>query len=587
MKELLHTPSHLLNRQYLDSDFRVNTWDDIDGLFKELLEREIPDEAALRQWIMDRSELDSAIAEEQAIRYINKSRFTGNEEIQQRLSDFFTGINPRLSSVNDALNRKLCDSPFVGAFENTTLKNYIRSVKSDVALFREENIPVYSELEVAEQTFGTISGAMTIRWEDNEITLQQASTHLKSTDRHTRQEVFELIAKRRSQDTKELESNFEQLLDLRHQLASNAGYRNYRDYAFVAKQRFDYTAEDCLQLHESIEKFIVPLVEEMDHIRKDQLKVDNLRPWDMEVDVNGLPPIRAFGNGDDLIRGTIQCFKEIDPLFSETLEIMEKRGLLDLDSRKEKSPGGYNYPLIETGLPFIFMNAVGTMRDVVVMTHEGGHAVHSVLCNNLQPLFLRIVPHEVAELASMSMELFASAYWQKGFGLSDDDYRRAMHEHLEHIIRLLPWIATIDAFQHWLYTHPDHTREERKIAWLETRSRFQSKVVDWSGYENDHETIWQKQGHLFYAPFYYIEYAMAQLGALSLWKDYLKDPKSTIEKYKTALASGYIKSIPETYQLAGIPFDFGATALRSLMGFVQEQLKNLAPMEPSTPPSMP
>jgi oligoendopeptidase F len=357
-------------------------------------------------------------------------------------------------------------------------------------------------------------------------------------------------------------------------IAKNAHFDNYRDYTFKAMGRFDYTPEDCFQFHDSIEKALVPLLNELAKDRKKALGVDKLRPWDSKVDVSGKPALKAFGSVDELVDKSIEAFSRLDPFLGDCLAHMKKIKHLDLDSRKGKTPGGYNYPLMETGVPFVFMNATSTVRDLVTLMHEGGHAVHSILTKDLDLLNFKYLTPEIAELASMSMELMSMDHWDLFFE-NEDDLKRAKSNHLEDILGVLPWIAIIDKFQHWIYENPNHSEQERSAEWLSIFNRFSDNITDWSGLEKFKETLWQKQIHLFDYPFYYIEYAIAQLGAIAIWKNFKENPNKALGQYTDALKLGYTKSIGEMYETAGVKFDFSEGYMNELIGFVRSELAEI------------
>jgi oligoendopeptidase F len=379
---------------------------------------------------------------------------------------------------------------------------------------------------------------------------------------------------RRNQDREKLDGLFTKLVQLRHQLAVNAGCADFREYKFKALGRFDYSIQDCLDFHESIADLIVPMIKKMNEEQARLLGKDKLKPWDTEVDPTGKLPLKPFETGKELLAGSIDMFNELDAYFGECLTTMDKEGYLDLDSKHGKSPGGYNYPLYESGIPFIFMNAAGAQRDVVTMVHEGGHAVHSFLSRDLELTGFKSLPSEVAELASMSMELLTMDRWER-FYTNQDDLKRAKKEQLESILKVLPWIATIDAFQHWIYTNPNHTEQERTDYWLQLGKRFGTGMIDYDGYAFVKESSWHRQLHLFEVPFYYIEYGIAQLGALGVWRNYKKDGASALSNYKNALKLGYTKSIPEIYEVAGLKFDFSKTNVQELTALVEQELENL------------
>jgi oligoendopeptidase F len=412
---------------------------------------------------------------------------------------------------------------------------------------------------------------MTVEIEGKELTLQQAGVILQSTDRAKREEAYRKISERRLKDKDQLDELFSKLIGLRHQVATNADFKNFRDYMFKSYGRFDYTPQDCFHFHEAIATEVVPILNELSKERKEKLKVSQLRPWDKAVDAEGREPLKAFENGVDLTEKSIECFHRIDPFLGQCLSIMREMGHLDLESRKGKAPGGYNYPLAEIGVPFIFMNATSTMRDMTTIMHEGGHAVHNFLTKDLPLSDFKSPPMEVAELASMSMELISMDEWNIFFP-NEDELRRARRDQLEDIIETLPWVATIDKFQHWIYENPTHSVEDRKQEWNRVFAQFGDTITDWSGLEAGRDYAWQKQLHLYEVPFYYIEYGMAQLGAIALWRNYKHNKQKGLQGYMNALKLGNLTTIPEIYKAADIRFDFSKAYIKELMDFVREEL---------------
>jgi oligoendopeptidase F len=473
------------------------------------------------------------------------------------------------------LNKKAAASPFLKVIaQETGYDIMVRSLKKEIELFRDENVPLFTEINTETQKYAQLSGAMAVEVDGKEITLQQASVILMSTDRKKREEVYHKIAQRRLQDKQTLDELFTKLISLRHQVAVNADFQNFRDYMFKALGRFDYTPQDCFNFHASIQAQVVPMLNDLAKDRKEKLKVDALRPWDKAVDPEGLDALKVFENGKDLTDKTIEVFKRLDPFLGQCLSIMKAMGHLDLESRKGKAPGGYNYPLAEVGVPFIFMNATSTLRDMVTIMHEGGHAIHNFLTRDLELNDFKSTPSEVAELASMSMELISMDHWDVFFK-DEASLKRAKREHLEDIIETLPWVATIDKFQHWIYENPHHSTEQRKAHWTEIADAFADKHTDWSGLEENKYYLWQKQLHLYEVPFYYIEYGMAQLGAIAVWRNYKADPKKGLEGYQNALKLGYTRSIPEVYKAANIRFDFSKAYIQELMDFVKAELDKI------------
>lgn len=561
-------------RTYISPDFICDSWPKTEAYLKELVTRDWTTKAEFVQWLKDKSELEAVLEEDLAWRYIRMTIDTTDEEKSAAYRFFVTEIQPNLAPYEDQLNNKMVQAPWIGELSNEeAYAIYFRSVRTALELFREENIALETEINTLSQEYGAITGQQTIEYDGKTLTMPQASVLLKNPNEAVRKEVYDLIVDRRRQDREQLDDLFTKLVKLRHQVAVNAGCSDFREYKFKALGRFDYSIQDCLDFHASIETLIVPLIKEMQQEQARLLGKELLKPWDTEVDPQGKEPLKPFLNGKELLEGAVDMFNTLDPFFGECLRTMDSEGYLDLDSKQGKAPGGYNYPLYESGIPFIFMNAAGAQRDVVTMVHEGGHAVHSFLSRDLELTGFKSLPSEVAELASMSMELLTMDLWGR-FYANDDDLRRAKKEQLESVLKVLPWIATIDAFQHWIYTHPEHTVEERSTCWLELGKRFGTGLIDFTGYEDVKVSGWHRQLHLFEVPFYYIEYGIAQLGALGVWKNYKTNPDKALNAYKNALKLGYTKSIPGIYQAADLRFDFSRATLQDLVTFTQNELKN-------------
>ncbi|MCE2936909.1 MAG: M3 family oligoendopeptidase [Cyclobacteriaceae bacterium] len=559
-------------RHFLPEEFQVSTWEQLKPYFDQLQERTIDSRAALERWLRDRSELESVLSEDLGWRYIRMTCYTESEEHRKAYQDFIENIQPQMAPVADRLNKKMAASPFLNELSDQPgYAILIRNVKKDIELFREENVPLFTEINTETQKYAQLSGAMTIEWKGQELTLQQASVLLQETDRAVREEVYQKVAARRLRDKDELDSLYSRLIQLRHRVALNAGFANFRDYMFKAYGRFDYTPQDCFAFHDSVASEVVPVLEELAENRKHELGVEALRPWDKAVDVRGRAPLKAFAGGADLTAKSIECFSRLDQFLGECLTIMKEMGHLDLESRKGKAPGGYNYPLPEIGVPFIFMNATSTLRDMTTLMHEGGHAVHNLVTKDLPLADFKNPPMEVAELASMSMELISMDHWNIFFP-NPDDLARAHTDRMEDIIETLPWVATIDKFQHWIYENPDHTTEQRRQQWNIVFQQFADTVTDWRGWEQARDYLWQKQLHLYEVPFYYIEYGMAQLGAIAIWRNYRQQGKAGLESYLRALKLGNMGTIPEIYRAAGIRFDFSRAYIRELMQFVRGEL---------------
>ncbi len=560
-----------LPRQFLTENFTVTEWPALEPFFKELVERPINSKAELEKWLKDNSELEAVISEDACWRQIRMTCDTENKALEESFVFFVTQIQPNIQPYADKLNRKLVECSFTKELDAEKYFTYLRGVKKSIELFREKNIPLQSELSVLGQQFGVISGKMTIEVQGKEYTLQQAAKFLESHDRSIREEVYRKINERRLQDKDALNDLYSQLLEKRNLVAINANFANYRDYRFKELGRFDYTKEDCLQFHESVKQYVLPLVTKIYQAKKKKLGVDSLRPWDLEAEPAGVEPLRPFNTPKELLDKSIACFEKIRPFFADCLRKMEAMQRFDLESRKGKAPGGYNCPLAETGAPFIFMNAAGQMSDVTTMVHEGGHAVHSFLAHPLELSGFKEYPMEIAEVASMAMELFSMDYW-KVFFESDEALERAREHQLERVITIFPWIAIIDKFQHWVYEHPVHSLDERSTKWVELVKEFTSPAIDFSGLEGYRQYSWQRQLHLFEVPFYYIEYGIAQLGAIGLWMQYKNNKEAALDNYSKALSLGGQATLPALYKAAGLEFNFSAANIKRLMDFVKTEM---------------
>lgn len=561
-------------RNYLANDFKVETWDTIQPYFEELKSRPVTSVEDLEKWMQDRSELESVLSEDLGWRYIRMTCDTQNEAVTTAFQYFVSEIEPQIAPYEHELNLKLMHSSYLGEVDQEKYRIYLRGVGRALEIFREENIALQTEISTKQQQYAAITGAMTVTLDGEEMTLQRAADRLKRNERAVREEAWFAIQERRQQDRQKLDDLFDELLNLRTQVAKNADFGNFRDYMFATMGRFDYTPQDCFDFHTSIEETIVPLLTQLDEKRKTELGIDTLKPWDLDVDPSGKKPLEPFTTGQELLEKTVQVFYKLDTYLGDCLATMREMNHLDLESRKGKAPGGYNYPLDEIGVPFIFMNATSSLRDVITMLHEGGHAVHSFLTRGLTLNAFKHPPSEVAELASMSMELISMDYWNTFFE-DADELRRAKKKHLESVLETFPWVATVDKFQHWIYENPQHSQEQRQEAWVSIFGTFNHKLVDWTGLEKYKAYSWQKQLHIYEVPFYYIEYAMAQLGAIAVWKNYKENPTEGLAAYKRALALGYTVSIGEVYEAAGIKFDFSTEYIKSLADFVKAEMEKI------------
>lgn len=566
-------PAHA-PRKFVPQNADLGNWAEIEPLF-DLLKARVQGAktaAELESWLLDWSELSAALDEESSKRYIAMTCHTDNAEAEKAYLHFVEEIEPACKPRQFELEKLYLANPAQPRLSKERYGVFDKHVRVHVELFREENVPLETEEAKLSQQYQKLSGSLTVQFRGEEKTLVQMGRYLEEPDRPLREEAWRLVAERRLKEKDNFESNFDALFKLREQIAKNAGFDNYRDYAFRARARFDYTAEDCYRFHEAIEQEVMPMLRELQKERREQLRIPALRPWDLAVDPLNLPPLRPFEQVGTMVERTQHIFDKLDPGLSKDFRLMGDLKLLDLANRKGKAPGGYQSTLSESRLPFIFMNAVGVQRDVETILHEAGHAFHALAAKNEDLYAYRHAPIEFCEVASMSMELLGNEYIEAFY--NTEDARRARRDHLEGIIEIFPWIATVDAFQHWIYTHPGHSRTERSRAWLDLMERFGGDV-DWSGLEEARANLWHRQLHIFLHPFYYVEYGIAQLGALQVWANSKKDRGAALRQYQSALALGGSRPLPELFQTAGCKFDFSAGTVKPLVQLIRSELAKL------------
>jgi oligoendopeptidase F len=561
-------------RAFVPEKIDLGDWSQIAPLFDRLEAgaAQCKTAATLEGWLLDWSELNAALDEEGARRYIAMTCHTDNTDAEKAYLHFVEQIEPQLKPRQFRLEELYLQHRLRGKLAGQRYAVFDRATQVRVDLYRAENVPLETEEAKLSQQYQKLSGSLTVKFRDEEKTLVQMAPYLEEPDRALRKEAWELVAHRRLQEAEKFEDAFDRLVTLREQIAKNAGFANYRDYAFRANRRFDYTPKDCLGFHETIEREVMPMLRELQGERREQLKLDGLRPWDLAVDPLNRPPLRPFGKVDQMVSNTQRIFSQLDAELAGGFREMNDLRLLDLENRKGKAPGGYQSTLAEARLPFIFMNAVGVQRDVETILHEAGHAFHALATRNEDFFAYRHAPIEFCEVASMSMELLGNEFIEAFY--SSPDAKRARRTHLDGIINFFPWMAVVDAFQHWVYTHPGHSRAERSAAWLALMDRFGGDV-DWSGHEQARAHLWHRQLHIFIHPFYYVEYGIAQLGALQIWANSKLNRAGALADYKRALALGGSRPLPELFSAAGCRFDFSTETLKPLVALVRHELAKL------------
>lgn len=570
------TATTTADRKFVPSDIDLADFGQIEPLFKELLARPTETTAQLLAWLQDASELTAAIDEYGNRRYIDNSCHTDDPAKEKAYLHYVEHIDPKVKPLTFEMQKKFLASPALAELRSDKRMTLLeRKWKADVEVFRAENVPLETQVTKLTNEYDKICGEQMVHFRGKDYTPQQIARFYEQTDRQTRQEAWDASTQRRLQDAERVEAIYDKQVPLRQKIAENAGLRNYRDLVWKMTKRFDYTPADCQKFSEAIASTVVPVVARLHAQRAKDLGVDSLRPWDLEVDPQNRPPLLPFAEDDvdGFVSKTREIFHRLSPDIAVDFDQLKLHGNLDLDSRRGKQPGGYQCSLEESKQPFIFMNAAGLHRDVETLLHEGGHAFHYQWSCRKEPLmFLRSAPIEFCEVASMAMELLGGEHLDVFYNA--EDQARAARKKLEGILRFFPWMATIDQFQHWVYTHPRHTREERASHWLMLMDRF-GKGVDYTGYEQARRTRWHQQLHLFHMPFYYVEYGIAQLGALQLWMKAKEDPHRALANYRAALSLGGTRSLPELFAAAGIRFDFSEQTLAPLVRAIEEELSGL------------
>ncbi|WP_295678254.1 M3 family oligoendopeptidase [uncultured Fibrobacter sp.] len=563
-----------MNRIFVPQDFNPDNVALVTSLFQSLLTAEVePSPAALRNWIFKWSELESVLAEVSSRRYVAMTLNTQDEAAAKAYSDFVENIEPISNEYDDKLNKKLVAHPCFNDLKGE-FGIWFKSVQVSLDLFDPRNIPLSTEETKAIQDYQKITGGMSVEFDGSVKTLQQVGAYLERTDRDLREKAWRTVWERRLQDKKPLDDAFDKLFQIRNKIAKNAHCKDYIDYIFLAKRRFDYTPDDCKDFHESIEKLVLPLQREMYKRRAQKMGLEKLRPWDLDVDPLNRPPLTPYKTGEELIEKVDQIFEGVHPQAGKWAREMQAKKLIDPDSRLGKAPGGYQIGFDESRLPFIFMNSAATDRDIYTLLHESGHSFHQFALAN-QPIFpYRDVPAEFAEVASMSMELIGMSNLKPFYGDDKESIERSVLGELADVVWLFPWVASIDSFQHRLYEYPEHTAEDRSDIWDEIMSRYDAGV-DYSGLEAVRRNLWQKQLHLFECPFYYIEYGIAQLGALQVWANFKKEGPAAIDKLFKAESLGYSVSIPEMFNTAGIKFDFTPKTIEPLVQTVWDEISKM------------
>lgn len=546
-------------------------WEDVAPYYERLAEVEVAEDQ-VGEWVSTWSRLEEVVEEAGTLAVIAYTCDTGNSEKEAANLRWTSEIFPKAAEQQVRLAKRLLGFGYTQPGLEPTLQNF----RTDIEIFREENVALFSQLEELTTAYQKITGGLVVEWGGEQKTIPQLAPFLKDPDRAIRERAFRAGAAAYLEHQAELSSLFDRMFELRQQIARNAGLSDYQAYAFKAKHRVDYSPDDVARFHEAVEETVTPALERMMEYRRAHLGVSELRPWDTQIELDTTRPMKPFTDLAGFLDPAKRIFHALDPVLGAQFQRMADEGLLDLESRAGKAPGGYCTKLSYRGVPFIFMNAVGVHDDVVTLVHEAGHSFHD-FASHAQPLiWQRSVGHEAAELASMSMELLIAPHLSRPVGYyAPDESRVAQIEQLEDILTSLAHIASVDAFQRWIYTSGEgRDAAARDAAWLRIRGRFE-RGVDWSGLDAERVIRWYRQLHIFEYPFYYIEYGIAQLGALQIWRESLKDPAAAVVRYRRALALGGTQGLPEIYRTAGAHLVFDAATMRDLVALVERRLGEL------------
>jgi oligoendopeptidase F len=553
--------------------FKDASWQEVLPYYDDLARRPL-DAGNVEEWLADWSRFECLLSEASALAGFAYSCDTADPDREAAQLRFGTQISPRAHEQRIRLQERLVEL----GYTRPGLETMIQRFQNQMALFNGANVPLFSELSELGTQWAKVNGAMTVEWEGEEKTPSALLPFLLSNDRDVRERAFKLRAKPFIEKRDVLSGIFDRMYDLRQKVAKNAGFANYRDFAHREKNRFDYTPEDCMRFHVAVEEAVLPAVERINERRRRRLGFDSLRPWDTAVDPLGRPPLKPFVDIRSFIDHAAPVFAHVDPDFRGYYEAMDDANLLDLDNRKGKAPGGYCQTLAFRKLPLIFMNAVGIDADLRTLLHESGHAFHSFEASKLPLLFQRHPGSEMAEVASMSMELLASPFIGKDSGgyYSEADAKRSQADLLEAVILFFPHCASVDAFQQWMYLdEAGRDADARDQKWLDLRKRFEGGSVNWTGLDSERIARWYQQPHFFASPFYYIEYGIAQLGALQVWRNSLRDRKQAVHQYREALALGATRPLPELFKAAGTRLIFDTEGMRELVTLAEDELNKI------------
>jgi oligoendopeptidase F len=557
-------------------DINAREWATFQSFYEELQERPLSPSSA-RQWLADWSHLQELLGEASSVIYVEKTLDTTDAEKEQAYLDLVNNVWPRVQVAEQGLKERLLALNLTD--EDIALM--LRQLAAEAALFRDENVPILTELARLNNEYDKITGGLKTDWDGETKNLSQLGVFLRDPERTVRERAWRTIMDLWLGEREKLNDLYAEMLHRRHQVARKADLPDFRAYVFQEYGRFDYTPDDCYTFHQAIESVVVPAAARVYERQQTRLALPDLRPWDVDVDSYSQEQLKPYQGQEQLFTGSLRVFQKVDKTLAGYFRVMGEEALLDLETRAGKALGGYCTTFALRKRPFIFMNGVGIHDDVQTLLHEAGHAFHVFETESLPLVWQREAPMEFCEVASMSMELLAAPHLTKANGsfYNPVELARARIEHLEGILKFLPYMAVVDAFQHWVYTHPKEAASADRCdaTWDALWQRFMP-AINWNGFEDSRVSGWQRKPHIFEAPFYYIEYGMAQVGALQVWRNSLTDPAAALQAYRQALALGGTQALPDLFAAAGAEFRFDTAMLSELVDLIETTVAELVPL---------
>lgn len=545
-------------------------WRDVAPFFNQLARYSL-NQNNLAGWLSEWTFWHNLLEETHNRCYVATTRNTEDENARHKYQRYLEEIFPESEQADQQLREHLLDS----GLSLPGLEVPLRNLRAEADIYCTENLPIISREKLLITHYDEILSTQTVTWKGEEITVQQLQSVLQSPNRGERESAWRQASRRQLQDRQQINELWREFMTIRNQLATNKGMADYRTFRWQQLLRLDYTPQDCTRFHTAVEKVVLPAVQRVYERKKRQMDLHSIRPWDSQADPLGRPRLQPFQHIDELRDGCGRIIQQIHPQLSRYFNLLCEQQLLDLDNRKGKAPGGFCIEYPHSKVPFIFMNAIGINDDVLTLVHESGHAFHAFEQFKL-PYHLQYARNlEFMEVASTTMEYLSNPYLSRENGgfYSAQEAARAVVERLESVLQFLPYLTVVDAFQHWVYEHPDLAKngDECDLAWAALWKKFMAHE-DWDGLDEEMMTGWQRKLHIHEDPFYYIEYGLAELGALQIWMNALVNQEQAIQQYLQALSLGSTANVVQLYQTAGARLIWDIEPLQMIIDFVEKKI---------------